>query len=46
MNFKKAAVLGIGTVLLTAVMFFRPLRFVENVFYDLNFAFAKAKLRS
>jgi serine/threonine-protein kinase len=42
MNPKKAAVLGIGTVLLTAVMFFNPLRFVENVFYDLNFAFAKS----
>lgn len=42
MNLKKAAVLGMGTVLLTAVMFFKPLRFVENVFYDLNFAFTKA----
>ncbi len=42
MNSKKAAVLGAGTVLLTAVMFFKPLRFVENVFYDLNFAFAKS----
>jgi serine/threonine-protein kinase len=42
MNPKKAAVLGIGTVLLTAVMFFNPLRFVENVFYDLNFTFAKS----
>lgn len=42
MTFKKAAVLGGGTVLLTAVMFFKPLKFVENVFYDLNFAFTKA----
>jgi|WetSurMetagenome_2_1015567.scaffolds.fasta_scaffold00046_25 eukaryotic-like serine/threonine-protein kinase len=42
MNLKKAVVLGAGTVLLTAVMFFNPLRFVENVFYDLNFAFAGA----
>jgi CHASE2 domain-containing sensor protein len=42
MNVKKAAVLGIGTLLLVALMFLRPLRLLENVFYDFNFAFSKA----
>lgn len=42
MNAKKASVLGGGTVLLLAVVFFRPLGFLQDVFYDSNFAFSKA----
>jgi serine/threonine-protein kinase len=41
MNLKKAAVLGIGTLLLAALVFLRPLRLLENVFYDFNFALSK-----
>jgi CHASE2 domain-containing sensor protein len=41
MHAKKAAFLLLGTLCLAALMLARPLRFVENVFYDLNFAFAQ-----
>jgi serine/threonine-protein kinase len=41
MSFKKAAVLGIGTLLLVALVFLRPLRLLENMFYDFNFALVK-----
>ncbi|MBD3240717.1 MAG: CHASE2 domain-containing protein, partial [Chitinivibrionales bacterium] len=40
MNKIKAVVLSVGTVLLLAVVFLGPLRFLDNVFYDLNFAYA------
>ncbi|HUI91395.1 MAG TPA: serine/threonine-protein kinase [Chitinivibrionales bacterium] len=41
MNKAKAAVLGIGTLLLAALMFVRPLRLVDNVLYDMNFALSR-----
>jgi serine/threonine-protein kinase len=41
MSFKKALVLGIGTLLLVALVFLRPLRLLENLFYDFNFALVK-----
>lgn len=40
MNKTKAVVLSVGTVLLLAVVFFGPMRFLDNVFYDLNFTYA------
>jgi serine/threonine-protein kinase len=42
MHAKKAVFLLAGTLCLAAVMFARPLRFVETFFYDLNFAFTPA----
>ena len=42
MNLKKAAVLGIGTLLLVALVFLRPLRLLENMFYDFNFALSNS----
>jgi len=41
-NFKKALTLGCGACLVAACFFIRPLRFVENIFYDLNFSRAAA----
>jgi len=41
MNTKKAIILGVGTLLLAGVIFFRPLGFLGNMFYDTNFSFAK-----
>ncbi len=38
MNPGKIAVLAGGACLLAAMVFFRPLRVIENVFYDFNFA--------
>jgi serine/threonine-protein kinase len=43
MNAKKTLVLGLGTLVLAAVMFFKPFGFLENLFYDGNFMFSKAK---
>ncbi|MBN1759797.1 MAG: CHASE2 domain-containing protein [Chitinispirillaceae bacterium] len=40
MNRKKIIVLGIGTLLLAALAFLRPLRFIDNLWYDLHFNFA------
>jgi serine/threonine-protein kinase len=40
MNMKKASVLGLGTVLLLAVVFLRPLGYLQDAFYDSNFAFS------
>jgi CHASE2 domain-containing sensor protein len=40
MNVKKNAVLGAGTAVLLAMVFFKPLPFLENLFYDANFAFS------
>lgn len=37
MNPKKALVLTIGVCALGAILFLRPLRFLENIVYDLNF---------
>jgi CHASE2 domain-containing sensor protein len=42
MNYKKIAVLCVGTVFLAAVLFLKPFRFLENLFYDSNFAFVKS----
>jgi CHASE2 domain-containing sensor protein/tRNA A-37 threonylcarbamoyl transferase component Bud32 len=38
MNAGKVVVLTSGALLLAALVFLRPLRLVENIFYDLNFA--------
>ena len=38
MNVKKAAVLGLGTVVLLTLVFFKPLRFLDDLFYDMNFS--------
>jgi CHASE2 domain-containing sensor protein len=40
MNRKKLIVLSAGTLLLAALAFLRPLRFVDNLWYDLHFTFA------
>lgn len=40
MNKAKVLVLGLGTLLLLGIVFLGPLRFLDNVFYDLNFAFS------
>lgn len=42
MNKTKLGVLLGGTVLLVALVFLGPLRFLDSLFYDLNFAFAPA----
>jgi CHASE2 domain-containing sensor protein len=42
MNVNKIALLGLGTALLCAVVFFKPLGFLQNAFYDLNFSFSKS----
>ncbi|MBN1307490.1 MAG: CHASE2 domain-containing protein, partial [Chitinispirillaceae bacterium] len=42
MNRKKAAILTIGTILLAVAAFLRPLRFIDNLWYDLHFTFAAA----
>jgi len=42
MNSKKTVVLGVATLVLALVLFLKPLWFVENIFYDANFAFSKA----
>jgi serine/threonine-protein kinase len=36
----KTAILILCTVLLISIIFFEPLRFIDNLFYDLNFAFS------
>jgi serine/threonine-protein kinase len=36
---KKILILGTATLLLSAVYFFNPLRFIDNLFYDMNFTF-------
>jgi CHASE2 domain-containing sensor protein len=46
MNVKKASVLGLGTILLLAIVFLKPLGFLQNLFYDTNFAFSKAQTTS
>jgi len=40
MNIKKLVVVTLSTVVLCLVVFLEPLRFVDNLFYDLNFAFS------
>jgi CHASE2 domain-containing sensor protein len=35
---KKVLILGVGTLLLALITFFKPLRFFDNLFYDLNFS--------
>lgn len=40
MHVKKVALLAAGTLVLVGIVFFGPLRFVDNLFYDLNFAFS------
>jgi len=42
MNVKKIALLSCGAVLLLAVVFFKPLGFLQNALYDFNFSFSKA----
>ena len=42
MNRKKLLYCILGTLLLLAVVFLRPLRFVDNLWYDLHFTFAAA----
>jgi eukaryotic-like serine/threonine-protein kinase len=42
MNVKKILVLGIGTAVLLAVVFFKPLGFLENFFYDANFLLSRS----
>ncbi len=42
MNPKRALVLSFGTIVLLGLMFLSPLRVLDNVFYDLNFAFSPA----
>jgi CHASE2 domain-containing sensor protein len=41
-NRKKTVILTAGTVVLATVAFFRPLRFFDNLWYDLHFTFAAA----
>ncbi|MFP4163007.1 MAG: CHASE2 domain-containing serine/threonine-protein kinase [Chitinispirillaceae bacterium] len=40
MSVKKIAVLALGTLLLSAIAFLQPFRFLDNLFYDLNFTFS------
>ena len=42
MNRKKTVFLAAGTLILAAAAFFRPLRFIDNLWYDLHFTFAAA----
>jgi CHASE2 domain-containing sensor protein len=38
MSVKKLVILAVGVVFLALLVFFSPLRFFDNIFYDLNFA--------
>lgn len=40
MNRKRLFILGSATLVLLAVLFLGPFRFVDNLFYDLNFVFS------
>ena len=42
MNRKKTVFLAAGTLILAAAAFFRPLRFIDNLWYDFHFTFAAA----
>lgn len=37
---KKSLILGLGTLILVLIAFFKPFRFIDNLFYDLNFLLA------
>lgn len=40
MSLKKYSFLSVGTLILCAIAFFQPFRFLDNLFYDLNFTFS------
>lgn len=40
MTVKKGLVLGTGALILAFLVFVKPLRFFDNLFYDLNFVFS------
>jgi adenylate cyclase len=40
MHAKKIIILAIGVAVLAALIFFAPVRFFDNLFYDLNFVFS------
>jgi CHASE2 domain-containing sensor protein/tRNA A-37 threonylcarbamoyl transferase component Bud32 len=42
-NFKKLSFLGLGTLLLAFLVFFAPLRSLNNLYYDAGFRFRSAK---